>query len=440
MKKLYCLLLAFVAFIGLTVTVSCGDDDLGETIFSREDKPLDRTLGTFPLDTFIKVNMLEPYNMKFIYRMEDVGADMQRNLVPADYDKSVQLAVLTKYLWLDVYKKLAGEKEVFLKKYAPRIIHVIGSPAYNDDGSRTVGVAEGGVKITLMEANKLDVSQIEGANGLNNLFFHTMHHEFAHILDQTYQRPTAFDQLSSNFYDSNWNDKHDSVQCALGFVTPYGSSASREDWVEVLSCYVTYDQERWDKLLNTASVDWEDVEMSDEQYDSLFYNYQKDANGNYRRNSEGKLIRESNIRKQVDIDSVGYLHQLSNQEWRVARKVIKRDADGWAVTDTLGNIIIDRSLWDNIDGREMILTKLDMVREWLRTNWQISVDDLRKEVQSRQYLTDADGNYIRDNYGRLINKLTYHYEQDPTKTLIEYLNEEIEQYKALHEEAIKNSK
>ena len=438
MKKLNFLLYAFLAFAGLTFTMSCGDDDLGETIFPREDKPLDRTLGTFPLDTFIKKHMLEPYNMKFIYRMEDIGADMQRNLVPASYEKSVQLAVLTKYLWLDVYDKLAGEKEVFLKKYAPRIIHVIGSPAYNDDGSRTVGVAEGGVKITLMEANKLDVNQIEGANGLNNLFFHTMHHEFAHILDQTYQRPTQFDQLSSNFYDSNWNDKHDSVQCALGFVTPYGSSASREDWVEVLSCYVTYDQERWDQLLNTASVDWEDVEMTDEQYDSLFYNYRKNPDGSYRRNSEGKLIRESNMRKEVDIDSVGYLHQLSNQEWRVARKVIKRDANGFAVTDSPGHVIFDQSLWDNIDGREVILTKLDLVRTWLRDNWQISVDDLRKEVQSRQYLTDADGNYIRDAKGGLINRLTQPYEKDPSKTLIEYLNEEIEGYKKLHEEALNN--
>lgn len=438
MKKVNYLLIACVAIIGLASMQSC-EDELGATIFPNVDQPLDRTMGTFPLDTFIKKNMLEPYNMKFIYRMEDVGADMQRNLVPADYDKSVQLAVLTKYLWLDVYKKLAGEKEIFLKKYAPRIIHVIGSPAYNEDGSRTVGVAEGGVKITLMEANKLDVSQIEGANGLNNLFFHTMHHEFAHILDQTYQRPTDFDQISSNFYDSNWNDKHDSVQAALGFVTPYGSSASREDWVEVLSCYVTYDQERWDKLLNSASIDWEDIEMTDEQYDSLFYNYRKDADGNYLRNSEGKLIRENNIRKQVDIDSVGYLHQLSNKEWRVARKVIKRDAFGYAVTDSLGNIILDREHWDNIDGRETILNKLDKVREWLRSNWDISLDELRKEVQSRQYVTDSNGDYVRDSRGRLINKLTYPYEGDTSKTLIEYLNEEIEGYKKLHEEALKSN-
>ena len=109
MKKVNVLLLAALAFIGLNVFVACSEEDLGPTIFpAQADKPLDRTLGTFPLDTFIKRHMLEHYNMQFIYRMEDVGADMQKNLVPASYEKSLQLAVLTKYLWLDVYDKVAG--------------------------------------------------------------------------------------------------------------------------------------------------------------------------------------------------------------------------------------------------------------------------------------------------------------------------------------------
>ncbi len=427
MKKLNILLLAFVALVATTVAVSCGDDDLGATIFPNDNKPLDRTTSTFPLDTFIKKHMLERYNMKFIYRMEDVGADMQKNLVPAGYEESVTLAVLTKYLWLDVYDKLAGEKEVFLKKYAPRIIHVIGSPAYNDDGSRTVGVAEGGLKITLMETNKINVDQIEGEFGLNNLFFHTMHHEFAHILDQTVQRPTSFDLISAVLYDGvGWADKHDSVQCALGFVTPYGSSANREDWVEVLSCYVTWDEKRWEDLLNTATVDWEDIEMTSEDYDSLFWNYTM---------RNGKKTKTSV--KEVDLDSAGYLHQLGNGQYKVARKVIKRDADGYAVTDSLGHVILDTEHWDNINGREVILNKLDMVRTWLRDNWEIDIDALRQEVQSRQYQTDANGNFIRDAKGQLVNKLTQPYEGDPSITLYQYLYKEIEEYEKLHQESLK---
>lgn len=424
MKKLNILLFAFCAYIGVNAFVSCSEDKLGATIFPEGEKALDRSMGTFPLDTFIKKHMLERYNMKFIYRMEDVGADMQKNLIPASYEKATELAVLTKYLWLDVYDKLAGEKEVFLKKYAPRIIHVIGSPAYNDDGSRTVGVAEGGVKITLMEANKLNVNEIEGSYGLNNLFFHTMHHEFAHILDQTYQRPTTFDLISTALYDAgSWSDKNDSVQCALGFVTPYASSAIREDWVEVMSCYITYDEKRWNQLLETATQDWEDVEFT---LDSLNKRYP----GAW---DEQNMVRSGRKAGYTlyDRDSVGYLRQTSSGKYMLARKVVKRDADGYAQKDTLGNCILDVEHWDNIDGREVILTKLEMVRKWLADNWQISLNDLRKEVQSRQYKTDANGEFILDDKGNYINKLTQPYENDPSKTLFEYLYQEIEDYKKL---------
>lgn len=424
MNKLHVLFYAFVAYIGITVAVSCSDDDLGPTIFPSVDKPLDRSLGTFPLDTFVKKYMLEPYNMRFIYRMEDVGADMQKNLVPASYEKSVQLAILMKYLWLDVYAKLAGEKEVFLKKYAPRIIHVIGSPSYNDDGSRTVGIAEGGVKISMLETNKLDVSQIDGDYGLNNLFFHTMHHEFAHILDQTYQRPTSFDQISSGLYDAvGWADKHDSVQAALGFITPYGSSQNREDWVEVLSCYVTYDQDRWDALINTAKTDWEDIDFT---LDSFNIRYP----GAWAEQSRVQAGLQEHYTR-YDRDTVGYLHQLSNYDYKLARKVVKRDADGYVVTDTLGNWTFDREHWDNIEGDKVILEKLDLVRNWLKDNWNINLDDLRNEVQTRQYMTDSEGKFVRDQYGNYVNKLTQPYEGDPSKTLFEYLNDEIEGFKKL---------
>ena len=77
--------------------MSCSEEDLGPSIYDTTDYPLDRSAYTFPLDTFVKKNFLEPYNLKFIYKMEDVGSDMQKNLVPATYERSVDLAVLVKY-------------------------------------------------------------------------------------------------------------------------------------------------------------------------------------------------------------------------------------------------------------------------------------------------------------------------------------------------------
>ena len=74
-KKLH-ILVAVVVLMTTLNLVSCSkDDDLGPTIFDTTDYPLDKNLYTFPLDTFVKVNFLEPYNMRFIYRMQFISSD-----------------------------------------------------------------------------------------------------------------------------------------------------------------------------------------------------------------------------------------------------------------------------------------------------------------------------------------------------------------------------
>lgn len=411
-KKLNILALAIMAMSAMTIT-SCSEDDLGASIYDTKEYPLDRSVYTFPLDTFVKRNFLEPYNLRYIYKMEDVGTDMQKNLVPATYENSVNLAVLTKYLWLDVYEKLAEKN--FLKKYSPRIIHVIGSPGYNSDGSRTVGVAEGGLKVTLMEVNRLDVNQIEGERGLNELFFHTMHHEFAHILDQTFLRPTSFNTISGTLYDAvGWAEKNDSIQAALGFVTPYGSSQAGEDWVETLACYVTYDEDRWNTLLNSAQYDWEEVDFTEEDYESRYPLAYLDYLSGYTRHL-------------CNYDTIGYLRQTANYEYKVDRKIVTRNGDDTVMTDEDGNYNVSTTA-DNIDGRAIILQKLDLVEEWLK-HWNIDLKALRREVQTRQYVTDAEGKFIRNERGGFVNRLTYKVGDE--KSIMEQLLEEIDAYKKL---------
>ena len=161
-NQLKTLLFGAVAMVACAF-VSCSDDDLGPSIFDTTEYPLDRSTYSFPLDTFVKANYLEKYNMRFIYRMEDIGSDMTKNLTPADYDKSVQLAVLCKYLWMEVYEKYAGAE--FLKVNAPRIIHVIGSKNLNpSQGTEILGVAEGGLKISLYNTNNLDIRNVDMMN------------------------------------------------------------------------------------------------------------------------------------------------------------------------------------------------------------------------------------------------------------------------------------
>ena len=85
-----------------------------------------------------------------------------------------------------------------------------------------------------------------------------------------------------------------------------------------------------------------------------------------------------------------------------------------------------------IKGNEVILQKLDLVREWLKTYFGIELDKIRYVVQSRSYQKDADGKFVLDALDRPVNKLTLPLEEDPEgRTLIEVLLDGINKYKAL---------
>lgn len=401
-NKLMAMMFAVVTLGGMA---SCSDDDFGPSIFDTRDYPLDRTSYTFPLDTFVKANFQEPYNMKYMYKMEDVGSDMDYNLVPCTYDKCVTLATLCKYLWYDVYNEVVGQE--FLKKYSPRIIHVIGSPAYNpSSGTETLGTAEGGLKITLYNGNELNPDDIVN---LNEKFFKTMHHEFSHILNQNYNRPTDFDLISNGKYNlTNWQDTHDSIAVGQGFITPYGSSQAGEDWVELIANYIVKDDHTWERMMSSAQYEWEEVDYSAKDFDAA--------------------VRRGALR-----DTLGYYHKDGARSggvvetYKIVRKVVSRDADNTAVATADGKFTyLDN---DGINGRQVIQQKIDMVREWLKTNFNYDLDKMREGVQKRQWVTDENGNYVFDAHGNFINKLTY-VRPDGTR-LIDELRGEIEKFKEL---------
>lgn len=395
------ILLASVALAG---AASCDDEKLGESIFDTTERPLDRTVYSFPLDSFCKREFLEPYNLRFIYRMEDLGSDMDKNLVPAPYERSVELAALTKYLWYDVYKALAGEKEVFLKRYSPRILHIIGSKSYNPtQGTETLGVAEGGIKITLTNVCNLDVNDIAM---MNHYFFHTMHHEFSHILDQTKLRPSAFNLLSTGHYDAaGWQDTPDSVANGRGFVTPYASEAVGEDWVENISIYITADSVSWAHMLIAAEADWELIDIEDEAA------YRKKARG-------------------ADIDTVGYYHPSpSGSDNKIYRRAYKRNADDFIV---LGEDGKPQPL--NVDGyvgRDLIESKLEYCRTYLKENYQLDLEELRNMVQERMYIKNKQGFWELDSEGKLKNRLVQPTVSDPSVTIIDSLVADIYSLRSL---------
>ena len=412
MKKVFNILAAAVFALGCLGTLSCSDEEFTDTIFDTKDYPLDRSAYTFPLDTFVKVNFQDKFNMRFLYKMQDIGSDLQKNLVPCSYEKSVELAVLAKYLWYDVYEKCAGTE--FLKKYSPRIIHVIGSPSYNPaSGTETLGYAEGGLKISLMNANHMSIYDIES---LNEKFFKTMHHEFGHILHQTKEYPQDFRLISRSLYNPiSWQDTADSIAVSQGFVSDYASSADREDWVEIIANYIVKDSITWSQMLNTAYYDWERVSVPKKYWNKI----------------NGQVIQGL-----ADRDSVGYIDMKNpdasggdDGQYNIQRKRIQRNADDFAEVDSEGKIIFLKE--SGIYGNEIILKKVEMARQWLKERFDLDLDALRYEVQHRQWATNPDGSFIFDNRGNLINHLIY--PTDDGRIFMDTLIDEVNKYKSLQQ-------
>ena len=233
---------------------ACSDEPDAKSIFVDEDE-LNPVAPTYQLDYFLENNFREPYNVAFYYKMKDVLTNRNYNLTPAEYQNSVDLAVLCKYLCFDVYQSVVEDKE-FLAKYGPRIIHLIGSPAINAaNGTELLGTAEGGIMITLYKVNYINPTDF---TTLNEWYFGTMHHEFAHVLHQTKTYPKEFDSVSVGYYDAlNWQDRSNKTANMLGFVTAYASSEAREDFAETIARYITMTDKEWNTVLANAAASTE---------------------------------------------------------------------------------------------------------------------------------------------------------------------------------------
>ena len=346
---------------------SCSDDKLGETIFPDEEDVLDPTSATYQLDKWLRDNYLSVYNLNFLYKMEDVGTNMNYNLVPATYENSLDLAVLSKYLWFDVYGKIAGPD--FLKMYGPRIIHLIGSPAYNpSSGSMILGLAEGGIKVSLFRVNEMNVNDFAS---MNEFYFKTMHHEFAHILHQTKSYPVEFNTLSVGRYDAtNWTYRGDEVH-SLGFVSNYASDSYREDFAETIANFIVLTDAQWARIYELAARGWATTSSDDDLYATYycFFYYTNNEVGEENIN----YIDEWDVFKETDSEGVTQLYY---------RNV--RDSNGdrikvYPVPDT-----------DGIDGVAIINKKIEIARTWLRDDWGVDLDALRQEVQYRQQHYDMN--------------------------------------------------
>ena len=243
MNKILLATLLLLSCLGLS---NCSDDTpKGASIFPTT--PVRRNA----FDNWLLKNYTNPYNIEFKYRLEDAETDFNYHLVPADSAKTAKLAILTKYLWFDAYAEVAGVN--FVKANVPRTIVAVGIPGYTRQRTMVLGSAEGGYKVTLNNINSLDSVTLTNYGAMTEFYFHTMHHEFTHILNQKKPYNTAFNLISkSDYVSSNWSHQKESDAHRAGFVSPYAMSDGFEDFAETLAFYVTLTPAQWNDILKDA--------------------------------------------------------------------------------------------------------------------------------------------------------------------------------------------
>lgn len=241
-KYIYCLFL----MLTLCTTTSCEKDELdAKSIF---DTSAPKREG---LDAWLFENYVVPYNIDVKYKWEDMESNMSFDLTPAGYKESMMLSKIIKYVWLEAYDEVVGID--FTRSYVPKQILLIGASAYYSDiQGEMLGTAEGGLKVILYKVNRV-TEYVDDLEMLNKCYFHTMHHEFAHILHQTKDYSPDYDKITeSGYIGSEWTEKTDAYALEKGFITAYAMDQPDEDFVEMIACRVTNDQAWWDRKMEEA--------------------------------------------------------------------------------------------------------------------------------------------------------------------------------------------
>ena len=258
MKKNLLYILPLVMFmLGLT---SCEKDKIEDQSVITVDN-----YQKNEFDKWLEANYVNPYNISFKYRYEEIESDYDYYTVPADIKMSIIMAHLVKYLCIETYNEVAGIE--FTRAHFPKMFFLDGTWHFRNNGTYELGTAEGGKKICLMGINYLDAvldgsydANYDVAEGLNHFYIKTIHHEFTHILNQNRDFPKAFRVVTGSSYvsDSQFSEPFKSVYLKRGFITAYAQTNADEDFAEMVSVYVTHTAEWWENQMKQAETMYED--------------------------------------------------------------------------------------------------------------------------------------------------------------------------------------
>lgn len=200
------------------------------------------------VDKWIQDTLTTPYNISVTYRWNAFELDLDKTLVPPDIEKVVPMMRIVKKGWIDVYKDEISDN--FIKLFCPKQYSLVGSVAYNTNGTVKLGEAESGRKVTIYRVNQLNVKDSVFVKRV----LKTIQHEFVHILQQTVVPPVEYGTITPSGYTSDWASVTEANARAAGFITPYAMAEPREDMAEMIAIMLTEGEGGYEKIVTAQTA------------------------------------------------------------------------------------------------------------------------------------------------------------------------------------------
>lgn len=243
MKKIY-FCIALVALL-----TACAKDELDpdSILLGMGGDTWERT----ELDDWLYHEFVVPYNMEIKYKWDPYELDLNKNYVPVKEEKVKELMTAVKKVWIESYIKAAGSPWI-IKSLSPKRYVLVGSLEYDENGTVTLGNAEGENKIRLFDVNAFNIND----KAMVRRVMGTVEHEFVHTLTARVKYPEEWETICRDEYDGNYRatSNDSAVYAPLGFVTRYARSNPDEDIAETVKLIVLNGQTWFNNYVTFAGA------------------------------------------------------------------------------------------------------------------------------------------------------------------------------------------
>lgn len=244
MKKYISMILAACSVL---VMSSCTKDKVSsESIFKEENHRYTE------FDSWLQRNYVEPYNVRFEYRMPDRETSFNYWVSPPNIKESIMIAKLIKFTTLEAMVEMMSSGDetedpaLFVKSYFPKVLFLVGSFEISSSGSTALASAENGLQINILGVNFFeyhkDAERIAG----------TMLHEFTHILDGIHGSPAEFKDITLSDYVGDRYTSLTDDPYQKGFVSNYARSHYSEDVAETGGRLISLTEEEREAMIAKA--------------------------------------------------------------------------------------------------------------------------------------------------------------------------------------------